>query len=1139
MRLPPQPGEWIDRSQPIGFRFEGRDYRGCAGDTVASALAANGVTLLGRSFKYHRPRGLLSAANHDVNAMMQWGGTPNLRADATPLDAGMDLKAINTFGTLARDPGSVLGHLARFLPVGFYYKAFHNKRLFPLWERMFRAMTGLGRVDFATPRLRTPKRYGFCDVLVVGGGPSGLAAALAAAEQGADVALVDEHARLGGSTHGATDRVAQVLAHPRIRVLTDTCAAGYYADHWVPLVERGRITKMRARALVVAAGAFEQPAVFRNNDLPGVMLASGAARLIRCYAVRPAQRVVVLAANADAYAALATYAEAGIEVAAVVDLREAVPPQQAALATARGIPLYTGHCLLEAVPTQDGKRVAAVKLARIGQPTAVAELACDGVFVSVGWAPAAALLYQAGTKMRYAADVEQFVPETLPGGVHACGRVNGVHSLASRLADGTRAGSAAAAYCGFGSAREITVPAETESPTHPWPIVPHPRGKNFVDFDEDLQLVDLENAIQEGFDNIELMKRFSTVGMGPSQGKHSNMNALRVLARALGATPGEVGTTTARPFFHPVPLSHLAGRGFSPERRTPMHQRHAAAGAVWMPAGVWQRPEYYARAGETREACIQGEVLAVRQGVGIIDVGTLGKLEIRGPQAAEFLERVYLSKYAGLKVGMTRYAVMCDEAGVVIDDGVIARLADDHFYFTTTTSGAAAVYRELGRWNTLWQLDCGIVNLTGAMAAMNLAGPKAKAVLAGLTDVDLALPFLAVREGRVAGVPARLMRVGFVGEWGVEIHVPADYGTAVWDALIAAGTPLGIRPFGVEAQRLLRLEKGHVIIGQDTDGLTTPGEAGLDWAVKMDKPFFVGQRSLAVVAAKPRRQQLVGFALATDHAGLVPKECHLVIEGGDIAGRVTSVAWSPSVRRHIGLAYVRPEMSAVGSRFSIRLSDKTLVTAEVVKTPFYDPDNLRQKESVEVEARPADGVAVPIRPALGGRHGPLVFEDASANPRAGAKGPGAAVWLAALGLPVPASPNSWLPFGDGLVARLGLTEFLVEGAGAARLAAPPAAGVYPVLRQDTALRVRGARLNELLLETCSVDFAALDRAARPVVLTSMAGVMITVIPDDDAGTPGCRIWCDGTWGESLADTLAELADALAPSPIPATQGGTA
>jgi sarcosine oxidase subunit alpha len=762
-----------------------------------------------------------------------------------------------------------------------------------------------------------------------------MSAALAAAEQGADVVLVDENARLGGSTHGKSDLVARVQAQPKIRVFTSTCAAGYYADHWVPLVEADRITKMRARAVIVAAGAYEQPAVFRNNDLPGVMLASAAQRLIHRWAVKPAQWVVVLAANADAYLAVEQLCDARIEVAAVIDLRSDIPePEKSALATRR-IPLHTGSSITEAIPSADGRAVVGVR-------TEAGEIACDGVLMSVGWAPAAPLLYQAGTKMRYDEVVHQFVPAQLPPGVFACGRVNGVHT--ARAADGERAGSAAAAHCGFGVARAVHVPVEAASPTHPWPMVAHPDGKNFIDFDEDLQLKDLENAIQEGFDNIELMKRFSTVGMGPSQGKHSNMNALRVLARCTGSTPGEVGTTTARPFFHPVPMSHLGGRGFEPERRTPMHTRHEAAGAVWMAAGVWQRPEYYAVAGQSRVESIRAEALAVRQAVGIIDVGTLGKLEIRGPQAAEFLDRVYISKYAGLKVGMTRYAVMCDESGVVIDDGVVARLADDHFYFTTTTSGAALIYRELSRWNTLWKMDCGIVNLTGAMAAMNLAGPRAKAVLAGLTDVDLSLPYLAVREGNVCGVKARLMRVGFVGEWGVEIHVPAEHGAAVWDALVAAGKPHGIRPFGVEAQRLLRLEKGHIIIGQDTDGLTTPGEAALDWAVKMDKPFFVGQRSLQIIAGKPRRQQLVGFMLAAGHTAETPKECHLVIEDGDIAGRVTSVAWSPALQRFIGLAYLRPDMTEDNRKFQIRLTGGALVTARVAKTPFYDPENLRQKE---------------------------------------------------------------------------------------------------------------------------------------------------------------------------------------------------
>ena len=957
-RLAPQSGEWIDRSQVVTFQFEGQTFTGFAGDTISSALYASGQQIMARSFKYHRPRSVLSLANHDANLIMQDSagshGTPNVRADVVAVAEGMSLKAVNTFGGLAKDKASVLGKFSRFLPVGFYYKAFHNKRLFPLWERMFRTLTGLGKVDFATPHIRTPKQYDFCDVLVIGAGASGLSAALAAAEQGAAVVVVDENAQAGGSLsyqpNADVDLLAKVVCHANIRLLTGTYAAGYYADHWVPLVDSQKMTKMRAKAVVMASGAFEQPAVFRNNDLPGIMLAGAAQRLLHRYSILPMSRAVVLAANADGYRAALDLAAKGITVAALVDLRSQHGAWELEQAVrAKGIPVISGSCIYEAVPAADGA-VAAVKIASFQDGKAGAvnqEISCDGVIVSVGYAPAANLLYQAGTRMRFDKGLQQFVPEVLPYGVFACGRVNGVHSFANRLLDGQRAGAAAAAHAGFGAGPDLLVPAEAESPSHAWPIVDHPDGKNFVDFDEDLQLKDFKNAVQEGFDNIELLKRYSTNGMGPSQGKHSNMNGLRILARLTGKEPQQVGTTTARPFFHPVPMSHLAGRGFSPERLTPLHSRHEKLGAVWMSAGVWQRPEYYAQTGVDRIDSIRAEAMAVRQGVGIIDVGTLGKLEVIGPDAAEFLERVYISKYAGLKVGMTRYAVMCDESGVVIDDGVVARLADDHFYFTTTTSGAATIYRELSRLNTMWKLNCGIVNHTGAFAAVNVAGPKARQVLAGLTDIDLsgsAFPYLGLRVGTVAGIPARLMRVGFVGEWGYEIHVPANYGGALWDALMAAGKAEGIRPFGVEAQRLLRLEKGHIIIGQDTDGLTTPSEAGLDWAVKMDKPFFVGQRSLKIVAKKPLRQTLVGFMLPAGFTGTAPKECHLVIQDGQIAGRITSIAWSPSLERHIGLAFVAPALAAVGTPLQFRLSGGDLVDAKVVPTPFYDPDNLKQKE---------------------------------------------------------------------------------------------------------------------------------------------------------------------------------------------------
>lgn len=972
MRLPPIPGEWIDRSQSLDFTFEGTRFHGYVGDTVTSALWAGGQRLLGRSFKYHRARGILSLANHDINALMQSGQQLNLRADVTPLASGMSLSAVNTYGGAISDRASVLDFFSPFLPVGFYYKAFHTKRLFPLWERLIRNITGLGRVDVSTPRSRTSKRYDFCNVLVIGAGPSGLAAALAAAEAGVDVAIVDENARAGGTggyqLGGTVSRaektgelVNAAVNHPRIRLYTDTQAVGYYADHWVPLVDRDRLCKMRAQAVIVASGAYEQPAVFRHNDLPGVMLASAAQRLIYRYAVKPMHRAVVLAANSDGYRAALDLATHGVTLMALVDLRIThVATELMQAVQALGIPIFPSHCVYEARPNPAGDGVTSAIICPLdstGKPRLgfSQNIACDGIVMSIGWAAAANLLYQAGTKMRFDDSLQQFVPEVLPQGVFACGRVNGVFEFEQKLLDGRRAGLEAAAYLGLGELVGAKNPplqiyrSKQESPSHPYPMIEHPKGKNFVDFDEDLQFKDFLNAAQEGFDNIELLKRYTTVGMGPSQGKHSNMNALRILAQITGKFPGEIGTTTARPFFHPVPLSHLAGRGFTPERQTPLHSRHEGLGAKFMLAGAWRRPEYYARPGKSRDECIGIEAEAVRNRVGMIDVGTLGKLELRGQDAAQFLEQVYTGRYANMKPGTTRYALMLDEAGVVIDDGAIARLAAEHFYFTTTTSGATNIYRELSRLNTMWQLDCGIVNLTGARSAVNLAGPYARDVLAKLTELNLcgtAFPYLAAREAKLAGISAILLRLGFVGEWGYEIHVAAEYAPALWDALLEAGAAFGIRPFGVAAQRLLRLEKGHAIVGQDTDGLTTPIEASLEWAVKMDKPFFIGQRSLQIIAKRQAKQKLIGFMLDADFQGSSPQECHLVIERGEIAGRVTSIAFSPTLKRYIGLAYLKPELAESGNRFSIRVADGSLVTATVSPTPFYDPDNTRQRQEV-------------------------------------------------------------------------------------------------------------------------------------------------------------------------------------------------
>jgi sarcosine oxidase subunit alpha len=710
-RLPPQPRERIDRSRSVSFRFEGRDYAGYVGDTVSSALLANGVDVLGRSFKYHRPRGVFSAANHDANALMQAGGELNLRADVTELQSGLDLAAVNTVGGLRRDRGRMVEWLAPMLPVGFYYKTFHKPRaLFPMWERLIRNMAGLGRLDTAGATQRQPKEHAFCDVLVVGAGPSGLAAALAAAEAGARVTLVDEQPAPGGSLEsefGGDEQAGAIragllermLAHPGIAFRPGAVAAGYYADHWVPLVTAQGLVKLRARAVIVASGAFEQPAVFRGNDLPGVMLASAAQRLVHQYAVKPCERAVVLAANPSAYRAALDLVRAGVAVAAVADLGD--PATRGApvdAVKALGIEVLARTAVYEA-RARDG-RLAGVELRRLDAageplPEGARRIECDGLLMSVGWAPAAALLYQAGTRMVYAEIPGQLVPAELPAGVFAAGRVNGVFELQDRLADGRAAAAEALAHLGIAAPQASRPGRGSEAHSHAYPIFDHPKGRNFVDLDEDLQLKDLKRAAAEGFDNIELLKRYSTVGMGPSQGKHSNMNAVRVLARLNGRSIDDTGTTTARPFYHPVPVKALAGRRLRPERRTPMHAWHAAHGAEFMAAGHWLRPKFYGPA--PQDAAVAAEVRAVREGVGLIDVSTLGKIEAFGRDAGELLDRAYTLRLSNIKQDRTRYALMVDEAGVIVDDGIAARLGEEHFYLTTTTTAAEGVYRTLQR----------------------------------------------------------------------------------------------------------------------------------------------------------------------------------------------------------------------------------------------------------------------------------------------------------------------------------------------------------------------------------------------------------------------------------------------------------
>ncbi|MBC7788103.1 MAG: (2Fe-2S)-binding protein [Methylophilaceae bacterium] len=960
MRLAKKIGEWIDRDKVIKFSFEGEDYTGYEGDTITSALWANGVKVLGRSFKYHRARGVLSLANHDVNILVTDGVDTNIRADVVTLQSGMTLKVVNTEGGVVNDKKKIIDSISALLPVGFYYKAFHSPAvLFPFWEKFIRKAAGLGVVNFNYPRITQRKLNAYCDVLVIGAGPSGLSAALMAASNGLEVILVDENQQLGGSlvydraggnaAKEMLDELSVKMAEtPNIKVYTGSYAAGYYADHMVPIVTAKGITKVRAKTVIAATGAFEQPPVFRHNDLPGVMLGSAAQRLIYRYGVKPFNTCVVVTANAHGYRVALDLLNAGCTVVALVDMRaEADRDQYVGELARKGVKIYSSYCVYEALPSKSKLGVRGVTICPFDEKNGTSNTAnsitldCDGIAMSAGWAPAAALLYQSGMGVRFDNDIQQFVPNSLPNGIFAAGKVNGVYNIKQRGLDGMRAAAAALQYLGK-SVETINVDHhQGASPSHFYPIVMHPKGKNFVDFDEDIAVKDFINAAQEGFDNIELMKRFTTVGMGPSQGKHSNMNAIRILAKIRNLPVEKIGTTTARPFFHPTPFGHLGGRSFHAHRLTTIHMWHKAANAVFVDVGAWSRPAYYQKSGLSRIETLQQEAIAVRQSVGIIDGGTLGKIEVCGPDAGLFLERFYTGKYIDQKVGTTRYALMLDESGVIVDDGIASRLAEQLFYLTVSTSNAAAVYREMQRWLQIWQLNVGLVNVTGAYGLINIAGPKSRDVLAKLVDIELSeanFPIGSALETQILGFSARIIRVGFVANLAYEIHMPSAQALNAWKALMQSGVKEGIRPFGTDTQRLLRLELGHHMPGYDTDGLTIPYEVGAEHALAMDKPFFVGQRSLQIIAKKPRNKILVSFVLPLDYSSEMPQDCNLVIDDGVIKGRVTSVSYSPAAKCVIGLAYVHPTQNQLGATFEIRTDNGSLAKATIVKTPFFNAE---------------------------------------------------------------------------------------------------------------------------------------------------------------------------------------------------------
>ena len=943
-------GGRVDRARPLAFTFDGRPYTGLAGDTLASALLANGVHTVSLSVRYGRPRGIFAAGVEEPNALVQLEGTyPEPMLLATRIELYEGLAARSLAGK---------GHL-------------EPQQTAALYDRM----------------------HVHCDVLVVGAGPAGLSAALASGRSGARVILVDDQAELGGSLLGTRDLLdgapalewvqavsAELNSLPEVRVLSRSTATGCYDHNLVLAVERRtehlgpaapagvsrqRVWHIRARQVVLATGAHERPIVFADNDRPGVMLAGAARTYANRYGVRSGTRAVVVTTNDSAYPAALELAGAGLDIALVVDARPEAHPTWRARCAARGIEMLAGHA---PAGTDGDQRVSSVRVAPLGRSGEVTapyrEVACDLLLVSGGWNPVAHLFSQAQGKLGFDEELATFVPEAPIEGQRVAGSARGVFGLAGCVVDGAAAGARAAWLAGHGSRELLILPGANEPPPSPPQALWHVRGPgdarwdtHFVDLQRDATVADVLRATGAGMRSVEHVKRYTTIGTAHDQGKTSGILAAGVVADALRSALADVGTTTFRPPYLPVAFAALGGRDrgalYDPVRVTPLHGWHVAHCAVFENVGQWKRPWYYPRPGEDMDAAVLRECRAARESVALMDASTLGKIDAQGPDAAEFLDRVYTNLVSTLKVGWIRYGVMCRADGMVFDDGTIARLADDRFLITTTTGNAAAVLEWLEEWlQTEWPgLRVHLTSVTDHWATIALVGPRSREVLAlvapGLAVDKESFPFMSWRDGTVAGAQARICRISFSGELAYEVNVVGWEALAVWEALVAAGERCAITPYGTETMHVLRAEKGFIIVGQDTDGTVTPQDLGMQWVVSRKKRDFIGRRSFARAdTSRPDRKQLVGL-LPVQADELLPEGAQ-VIETGDVdtvpvpmLGHVTSSYRSAALGRTFALALVRRGRERIGETL-VAWSGGRAVPATVTEPIFYDREGARR-----------------------------------------------------------------------------------------------------------------------------------------------------------------------------------------------------
>lgn len=942
-------GGRIDRSLPVVFSFDGKAYQGFAGDTLASALLANGVMLFGRSFKYHRPRGVVAAGSEEPNALISVNRgpgrfTPNLRATGVEIYAGLQAFSQKRWPSLALDFGAINDRLGMFFPAGFYNKTFMWPRSF--WDRVYepaiRKMAGLGDAPTAEDPDDYASTFAHCDLLIVGAGPAGIDAALGAMDSNKRIILLDEQGELGGGALADPalwpwlERSLKALTEaPNVKILTRTTGFGFYHDNFIGAVQRltdhlsdipntprEKLWRIRAGEVVLAQGAIERPLVFDGNDTPGVMLSSAAKVFANRYGVAIGKSVALMASHDSGWDDVFALAKAGVAISAIIDVRENVESALLHEADRLGIDVYLNHSV---IGVQGRHSVSSIQICDndnyLGR-----RVDADALLMAGGWTPSVHLWSHSKGSLKWRSDLGAFVPDEPNENTRCVGACSGDWET------------------GNGAVIDMLPTPKDDF-----------RIKAFVDFQNDVTAKDIKLAVREGFRSIEHIKRYTTNGMATDQGKTSNLNGLQIASSALGKPVPDIGLTSFRPPYTPQTFGALAGHAkgalFQPTRTTNIDSWAQAHGAVFELVAQWRRARYFPKPHEDMHAAVNRECVAVRSSVGIFDASTLGKIEVVGPDAAEFLNRMYINPWKALEPGRCRYGLLLKEDGFITDDGVSARLAPDRFHLTTTTGGAARVLNMMEDYlQTEWpDLDVWLTSTTEQYAVIALQGPNARKLLEPLVEgIDLstdAFPHMAIREGTICGIETRLFRVSFTGELGFEINVPTAYGRFVWEQLMAQGAQYDITPYGTEAMHVLRAEKGFIIVGQDTDGTVTPFDAGLDWAVGKKKPDFVGKRSMArpdIVA--PGRKQLVG--LLTDDPNIVLEEGAQIVADPNqpipmtMIGHVTSSYWSETLGRSIAMALVAGGHKMTGKTLHIPMPDRTH-TAKVSGVVFYDAEGAR------------------------------------------------------------------------------------------------------------------------------------------------------------------------------------------------------